>query len=620
MGSFSVDLTPKYGLHPKDLKEYWPSESNGYEQYNKQVKSWAGAAYEEAQWEYSQNIESPHIDKYIEYLMGKQWPRERASYKSAPVDNRLWGMFWELMALMTDARPFIDIRSSDKQYDSQAIMINKCIRSWWMNSDADMTLAMCIAYGILSTGYAKNTWNPELRQGQGDFELVPIGPGDLLPVKARSNLQQSEMVVYKSVQSLGWFRRKFPSRGHLVKNDPNFSRYSVGSARPPHVPAMMWDMLAPQMRRLLGSKEQLQESVYPMSLYREYWFKDYSLNTSNVPVTMGDAGTNWCYEVAPGQPLYPRGRLIIMGGDEPMHDGPNPYWHGQFPFGALRLNVVPWQFMGVSELRPLIPLQDVVNNVIAGIMDVVKKIVNPVFFAPKNAFSDSIWDSLDWGMPGAKAAFNPMSPHKPEFGPAPVLPGAIFQLLNTVFHEMDRSSGLAAISDMTKKKQVPSGDTIDNIKSTLQTPIRLKARNTEIFLRDIGSQSISNVFQFYTMERRMYLAGEDGKTFEDFDWDPKSAVPAGTKPEDHAHRFVFMIQPGSLLNVQRVEKALALMRLRMMHDVDRKTMLDGLDLGLNADEIEKRLIKEAASMPQPPPGKGGKGAEKPMRSAVLPRL
>ena len=608
MASFAYELEPKYGLHPKSMSEYFPGEDNGYPNYDKHVQRWAEAAYEEAQWEYSQNAESSHIDKYMDYLLGKQWPRERASYKSSPVDNRIWRLFWELLSLLTDARPFIDIRSSDKLYDQQSTMLNKCMKSWWLYSEADMSLAMCLVYALLSTGYAKFTWNPELRQNQGDFELLPIGPGDCLPIKARTNLQQAECVVYKSVQSLGWFKRKFPLRGHMVKGDPNFSRYSVGASRPPHIPAMMWDMLAPQMRRLIGGKEQFSESVYPMALYREYWFKDYTTNTANVPVKMGEQGTNWCYEVPPGKPLYPRGRLLIMGGDQWMHDGPNPYWHGRHPFGALRLNVVPWQFMGLSEFRALVPLQDVINNLIAGIMDVIKKIVNPVFYAPRNAFSDSVWDSLDWGMPGAKAAFNPMSPHKPEFGPAPALPGSVFQMLQFIVREMNESSGIAAISEAMRKKQVPSGDTLENIKDTIQTPLRLKGRNTEIFLRDIGTMAIPNIFQFYTMERRMYLAGEDGKTFEDFDWDPKTAIPAGQRPEDHAHRFVFMIQPGSLLNIHRLEKAIALMRLRAIRDVSRKTLLEGLDIGINPDEEEKRLKQEMKDFPPPPVGKKAAGA------------
>ena len=870
MGTFSYELQPKYGLHPKSMSEYFPGEDNGFPGYNAQIRRWTESAYEEAQWEYSQNAESQHIDKYMDYLLGKQWPRERASYKSAPVNNRIWRLFWELLALLTDARPFIDIRSTDKLYDQQALMLNKCMKAWWLDAEADMVLAMTIVYALLSTGYNKFTWNPDLRKNpgsrnrkdDGDFELIPIGPGDCLPIKARTNLQQSECVIYKSVQSLGWFKRKFP-RGSLVQGDPNFSRYSVGSARPPHIPAMMWDMLAPQMRRLIGGKEQFSESVYPMALYREYWLKDYcvspstriltadlswkradslnvgdeligcdeeivsshgvkrksgdrklrrsvvesvkslrqpsleittdkgvvtcstlhrwlvkttgqarkrsdvsrwwiryewkraneinpgdqiaflvkpweeedskdagylaglldgegwlgkyavglaqkegvvlskamalfeergyethvnrsnssafqvkvnggreevfrligsirpprllakssciwegkqlrgkgvtpakvlsvkdlgerevlaiqtsektfiaegfvshnSTNTSNVPVSMGQQGTNWCYQVRPGEMLYPRGRLIIMGGEVCMHDGPNPYWHGKFPFSALRLNVVPWQFMGLSEFRAMIPLQDVINNLIAGIMDVIKKIVNPVFYAPRNAFSDSIWESLDWGMPGAKAAYNPMSPNKPEFGQAPALPGSVFQMLQWTCKEMDQGSGIASVADAARKKQVPSGDTLDNIKDTIQTPLRLKGRNTEIFLRDIGTQAIPNIFQFYTMERRMYLAGEDGKTFEDFDWDPKTAIPAGDDPEDHAHRFVFMIQPGTLLNIHRLEKAVALMRLRAIRDVSRKTLLEGLDIGINPDEEEKRLKEEMKNFPPPPVGK-----------------
>jgi hypothetical protein len=599
MADLSYDLIPQYGLHPRTNEPYWPSEATGYPTYDTQVREWMDNAYEEAQWEYSQNDESSKVDKYIEYIVGKQWPRERATYKSSPVNNRIWRLFWEIVSLLTDIRPFIDIKANEDNYKHQAEMLNKTIKSWWLGSDADLGLALTVIYGLLSTGYTKLTWNSELRGREGDFEIIPVGPSDVLPLKARTKLDEAEAIIYKSVQSLGWFRRKFPQRGYLVKHDPNYSRYAVGESRPKHVPAMLWDMLAPQMRRVLGGQQQYQSSVYPMALYRETWFNDFSKNTSNAEVLMGEPGTNWCYKVKPGGDLYPRGRLVIMGGSIILHDGPNPYWHGKFPFSALRLNVVPWQFLGLSEFRSLVPLQDIVNNTIAGIMDAIKKIVNPIFYAPKNAFSDSVWESLDWGMPGAKAAYNQMVSHQPQFGPAPALPAGVFQFLQWICREMDQSSGIAAVTEALKKKQVPAGDTLENIKETQSTPLRLKGRNMEVFLRDLGTMSIFNIFQFYTLKRRMYIAGEAGKTPEDFDWDPGTAVPAGENPEDHARRFAFMVQPGSLLNINRVEKIAAMARLRAVHDIDRRTLLENLDMGLNPDVIEKRLLEEIAKFGPP---------------------
>ena len=207
-----------------------------------------------------------------------------------------------------------------------------------------------------------------------------------------------------------------------------------------------------------------------------------------------------------------------MGGDEIMSkDSPNPYLHGKFPFGAIRLNVVPWQFTALSEIRPMMSMQDVINNTLAGILDMIKKAVNPTSSAPENAFSDSVWDSIDWGMPGAKAKFSPASAYQPQFGPSPNLPSFVFQMLGWASREMDRSSGIAAVSEALHKKQVPSGDTIDNVRQAQQTPLRLKGRNIEVTLRELGSMQVQNFFQFYTDNRRMYLPGSKEGIFQEVD-------------------------------------------------------------------------------------------------------
>jgi|GEM_PF-3769572 len=964
MATIPFQLEPQYGLNPSNDKEYFPSKETGYPNYEAMVKRWTGAAYEEAVWENSQNEEVQRVSQQIDYIMGKQWSRRRPTYRSSPVDNRMWGLVWELVSTLTDIRPTFEVRETDQDDKKKKDIAGKLTdinKSWWLSNDVDMSLAMGVIYGLLCSGYIKLAWNEDLKMGRGDIEAIPLGPHDVLPLKARTNLQQAECIVYRSVQSLGWFRRKFPQRGQLVKPDMTYSGFSGGwQNRPAFFSQSLWDSISPQMRRVIGIEQQSRSSVYPMALYREFWFKDYTYNSSNRPVLMGRPNSSWCYLVRPGDLLYPRGRLIIMGGEDVMSDGPNPYLHGQYPFGALRLNVVPWQFGGLcyssdtevltkrgwikfvdadqddefatrqtgtgkfewqkaiyftnqaykgkmyrfksksmdicvspehrmlvdslprklggnknrcgetiirafelakygnhhtlipqtsvwegtavdskvfstdvvghgdrekpvrmtgddycafmgaylsegwcenrttvcvgqrpesrgygafkfvlskilgttvrydenvfrlyrtglarfclkfghshekyipedimnatvrqlkifwkffvlgdgslkkrpmrrhvregeefyqkistvsqkmadqlqeiaqkigwsasvvrlegvprrfpgrdkvsivrpdyeikvrysryvsvkaqeidydgtihcvtvpngilytrrngrpawcgnSEVRPMMSLQDIINNTLAGILDMVKKVVNPIFYAPENAFSESVWDSLDWGMPGAKAAFNPASPYQPEFGPTPNLPSFVFQLLGWASKEMDRSSGIAAVSEALRKKQVPGTDTLESIRQAQQTPLRLKGRNIEVTLRNLGSMQIHNFFQFYTDKRRFYLPGAKDRIFTAVDWDPRSDLADyddAYKNATIAREFEFLIEAGTLLNLNRIERAVALMRLRAMRDIDRRTLLEGLDLGLNVDEVEKRLKAEP---PPPMPIKG----------------
>lgn len=965
MGGFDLSLPPRYGLHPQTNEQYWPSEGNGFGGYEFLARQWCEAAYEEAKLDNQASKEAQEIQTQIDYISGKQWSGRRPTYKASPIDNRMFGLFWELVSHLTDIRPVANVKpiaDDTSEYISCGNMLNNCMKSWWLDTDADQALSMVVANGLLSTSYGKLQWNPRRDNGAGNFEILPYGINNVLPLKPGMFLRDAQAIILEEPKSLSDLKMIFPLRGPLVQPDADLSRQMSSPQKPANVPGRYFEALSPQMKQIVGTTVRPTQSVYPSALYREYWIKDRQVNNSGRVVMMGDPGTSWCYAVKPGQPLYPRGRLIVTAGKTILHDGPNPYWHGEFPFGDLRLNMVPWQFhslcysddtevltrrgwikfsdsreddefatrnpstkefewqrpirltkeqyrgemyhffsrcmdicvtpehrmlvdrlprkmggkkgtagehvirarelaengthhvkipqtsvwngfeirervfktghyydkpvvmnghqycsfmgaflaegwvstpktevlicqhkkskgyepyrsllksifkkeprwdgknfvvsrtglarfcsqfgncsqkyipddimnssvsqlkafwdsyilgdgslkkrenkvrkirpgeefeqkastvskrladqlvevaqkigwsasvaeypakvtmkkngkpmyhqkkyeivvrfsksmsvrhkkldydgwiycatvpngmlyvrrngkpawCGNSEVKPWISLQDIINNILAGVLDMVKKIVNPIFMGPKNAFSDSLWSALDWGMPGAKAGYNQNIAHKPEFGPTPQIPAIILQLFALAAKEMDRSSGIAAVSEAMHKKQVPAGDAMTQVQRAQQQPIRLKGRQIEILLRQFGRQSISNIMQFYPNNRIMYLAGQKGKfNAEKYDSSKLRALADQSVPQSDtamspvdrlrelSKHFVFLIQPGSLLDLNRVERSALVVRLRLMKDIDRRTLYDELDLGVDIDAIEARLKQEAAEM------------------------
>lgn len=582
----------------------------------RKIAQWCEAAWEEATEDQRQVEELSLIDTYIDYLCGRQWPGGRPSYRSKPVNNRMSRLFWELVSLLTDIRPVVEIRATErlKEYIEQEDILNKTTRAWWRNNRVDSKVAMAIVYAILTTGFIKIEWNENLQFGEGDLQVVPISPRSLLPLKPGTDLQSSEAVIYVDQKSVGWIQRKFPDRAHLVMPDINLSQFEVSQGPPPNISPQLFAALTPAYKRVLGrNQSQLKTSAYPMCKYREFWIKDYSVNTSNQVVAVGKAGKDPYrigYTVNPGERLYPRGRLIVMAGRQVVHDGPNPYWHGLFPFAMCRLNVVPWQLYGVSDLKSWKDLQDIVNQIIAGVLDMIKRAVNPPLIAPTGAIGEEAARQIDLSMPGAKVLYRANSPQAPRVEQTAQLPGFVLQFHQGIEREMDQQSGIATVDEAMRKKQIPGGDTLDQIRNSKQTPIRMKARNIEDFIVDCGTQMVPNFFQFYNRERRLYLLGPAGGHSEDFDWKPNVMVPPEARPSTHIRKFKFEIVEGSLLSIQRVEKVLALYRLRQAGDIDRRTffaMLDKLEnVYLDADTIESNLKKERAEGLMGIPPKGGK--------------
>jgi len=108
----------------------------------------------------------------------------------------------------------------------------------------------------------------------------------------------------------------------------------------------------------------------------------------------------------------------------------------------------------MSDLRGMCDLQDIVNQIFAGVIDMIKRAVNPPFFAPKTAFSDQVWSNIDLSMPGARMAFNAVSPHEPKVFRL-LAPWVLLQFAMNIEREMDQGSGASAINEATRKKQDP---------------------------------------------------------------------------------------------------------------------------------------------------------------------
>lgn len=568
--------------------------------YYRVMKERLRSIYDAAETENNSNDSVRQVGKAIDYLLGRQWSGGRPKHKSRPVLNRVDRIAEEILGLLTDIRPRSRVTPWDKtdnRLRRDAKIYNTCIQSIFSQSNCSVSLAMTIFHAMFSTGYSKLDWDQSAYGGLGGFSFIPLGVHNVLPIRpSPMSLYSGEGVIYDTAKSMGWLHEKFPLRAHLVRPDPETSRYD-GAMRPPAgMNSARFHSMSPLMQKMVGTAAEPMDEEGGMAKYREFWLVDRSRNASNHDVLMGDASTNWSYLVPPGGMLYPRGRLIIQGGgDVLLHDGPNPWWHGKFPFAALRLKLWPFSFQGRSEFSGMISAQDIQNKIYAGILDMVSMAVNPGIMGPKSAFPDNVWDSLDPSKPGWRVGYNPNVPNPPVLTRPPELPGYVMQAYSIAKDEQEVGSGVGVLQKMMGKKQMPSSDTFDQARETQNTPMRLKGRMIEVFIEDMGSLLMPSIAQFWGAARRMMLLGFGGLTDSDFDGDPGTMVPAGMKVEDYIRQFAFSIEPGSLLKFNQQDRAKLLFALRKGRDIDRTTLLEGLnqlDMGLDIGQINERLKQE----------------------------
>jgi hypothetical protein len=165
-------------------------------------------------------------------------------------------------------------------------------------------------------------------------------------------------------------------------------------------------------------------------------------------------------------------------------------------------------------------------------------------------------------------------------------------LLQYLIPEFDKMSNALDINSLTKKKQIPSGETLDQMRDSLNTGLQLEERYIEAFLRDVGTQAMSHVFQFYTTKQRLKLLGSDGVTFEDFDYDPHTLVPDETLPKyDHWKGFGLRVKAGSVHGGSRDREKSFAMQLYARGALPLRELYRVLELP-NADQLIQQLKQE----------------------------
>jgi hypothetical protein len=238
-------------------------------------------------------------------------------------------------------------------------------------------------------------------------------------------------------------------------------------------------------------------------------------------------------------------------------------------------------------------MQDIINRINGGIMDMIRAAIEPRMIAPKAAFAQSVWDSMDPGAPGAKIQYNNNTPQKPEYPKPPELPAYVLTQKQDVEREQDASSGASAINQSLQKKQVPGGDSLEMILSSRSLPVRFMGRGLYSFLTEVGTQVVSLKLQFENAKIRAKKFGAKGLVDSDFEPYYGQFLNKGIEPEEFVRQVLFEIRKGSLLGIEKNDEVQIGFALRKMGDISRKALWRKLGLSkAQQEQIEAELLVE----------------------------
>jgi len=320
---------------------------------------------------------------------------------------------------------------------------------------------------------------------------------------------------------------------------------------------------------------------------------------------------------------YPKGRYVELAGNAVLEDHENgvkingevhPYEDGMFPVAILRNYSLPGKLEGLSEALFLRAPQRIVNYVWSFILDSMKMSGNPKVTVTPDA--GELVDEMT-NEPGA--VFEVPNQDSIRFHPGEGIAPGLQNILDQAIGLMDKVQGQQEVSRGASQPGVTSGLMMEGFVEAAQTRPRLKNRNVDQFLTQVGTLMLSRIFQFYTAPRVMRITGKEEGWPEHIEFymntDKQGNKVANITPMTYANgqgvsgntqRIVVagkpdvIVQSGSSLPYGRAQKqAVAGEQLRM-GAIDLETYLE--DVGrADSKQILQRLEEQAAKQAQQAP-------------------
>jgi hypothetical protein len=592
----SLAIVPRASIEKKSGNWDFPDS------YTRRLVAWRDSLLRQGMEEMRSWKDLQEIDKTIDLLEGNFYQNSRPDYRSRYYDGYLGDMRREALSSLSQIRPTIDVSSSVDAYKKQSEAVHKYIRAIWFRMNLDITVVDWIDHALFGTGFLKHV------AGENQFQFSAHGGDQVIPVLCNGDLQESAAVIYQNYKPLSYFYTKFGKEkcAGLEKYTVNLSRSLSQDkyVRPSGVSEYTWNAMSPAMKRRMSMRGgPVKESdgthvPVPVIELKEIYFDDWSINESDNDILVRNENLdlseyNYHYIVPPGARLFPRKRLVIFAGDRIMYDGPSPFWHGLYPFTMLQLNPCVWSPGGIAKYRDLIPLVKSCNRIGAGVDEAVMRALNLNVIGKRGTIPEAAWDAFIPSKPGQKVLMTSLAQVGDlRYMDPPNLPSYTGEFQRYLIETIKRRSGSLDITGLAKKKQVPGGDSIEQMRDVMSGPFQLESRYVEVAVEEVGTQMVSNVFQYATLDGRMRVLGADGMTPEDFDYRAGDMVPSSEPREDFWKKFSFKIAPGSAHGSSKTQKKIEALTLYKAGALSFHGLYRQMEFPENPDVVIAEMQKE----------------------------
>jgi len=559
-------------------------------------------------------------DKWEKFYDGDQWEIKRAEGKAMPVANILRIVIQSMLPILTDAQPGFNIGAKTPQDYEFSDLLSTLVDTWWSLRSMGLTLTNTLMQALmLHCGIQKVIWDDSLEGGLGDVRVDDIDPRDVwIPEGASDFDKKCPWVIHRMEKSLGEIRRLFPEKAKQIvatgKEKEKTNQQAI--AYDGHI-----ELVSPVDKKAKDAptatgQEAGWDTKKIVEIY-ELWIDDETLINVEEEKETGEKKTVQ-------KKRYPQGKIVTVTSNRILlQSAESPRKDGKKPFVRYIDMVRPNRFYGDGEIGQLFETQKMLNKTLAHIFDCLTMMGNPDWILDTNSGVDP---EMLTNTVGQVIQKNPGTEVRRESPPN--IPAYMINFYYEIHKLVDEISGMHDITQGRKPTGVTAAEAIAELQEAAQTRIRLKERNLQSSLTQLGHLVINTMMQYYTVPRvaRVTKNKKDWPDFFEFYFkdSEKEGIQFVKKSYEFNEEqkkyqaaqdwqqsgfskgdFDIDVKSGTSLPFMREKRNQLALKLYSMQPpaIDQENLLETIEWP-KKDEVLRRTKEAAAAAPPPQPPQG----------------